>query len=156
MDITPGVLENGGWMYVDIVPGADFDLADKTLVKRYAARLPKIAAGVDRSLFAAVLFPVRHNAVDLPPDNPELPSAYDTLLLEASLYDDGFAKIVHAHQPVSNHLLKEKSDPDFPVTNDAGIRLAWDDEQLLIWMNRQLEEDPYQCVRSWLGQQHHA
>lgn len=142
MDIPAGTLENGGWIYVDIAPGSDFDLADKTLVKRYAARLPKVAAGVDRSLFAAVLFPVRHNAVDLPPDNPELPSAYDELLLEASLYDDGFAKIVHAHQPVSDHLLKEKSDPDFPVTNDAGIRLAWDDEQLLIWMNRQLEEDP--------------
>jgi hypothetical protein len=83
--------------------------------------------------------------VDLPPDNPDLPSVFDELLLEASLYDDGFAKIVHAHQPVSEHLLKEERDQEFPVTNDAGIRLAWDDEQLLIWMNRQLEEDPAQA-----------
>jgi hypothetical protein len=142
MDIAPGALENGGWLYVDFAPGSDFDFLDKTVVKRYAARLPKISAGTERSLFAAVLFPVRHNAVDLLPDNPELPSAYDDLLLEASIYDDGFAKIVHAHQPVSDHLLKEKRDADFPVTNDAGIRLAWDDEQLLTWMNRQLEADP--------------
>lgn len=144
LDITPGVLENGGWLYVDFAPGTQFDFADKTIVKRYAARLPKIPAGQDRSLFAAVLFPVRHSEAGLPPDNPALPPApaYDELLLEASLYDDGFAKIVHSQQPVSDHLLKEKRDPEFPVTNDAGIRLAWDDEQLLTWMNRQLEKHP--------------
>ena len=140
-DLTDGFLQNGGWIYADFAPGSDYLFADLTVVKRYAARLPKIPAGTDRPLFAAVLFPVRHNAVDPLPDNPELPSVYDELLLEASRYDDGFAKIVHAHQPVSDHLLKEHPDPDFPVTTDAGIRLAWDDEQLLIWMNRQLEED---------------
>ncbi|MCY7330376.1 MAG: hypothetical protein LH618_17635, partial [Saprospiraceae bacterium] len=135
-------LENGGWLYLDFAPGSDYDFADKTTVKRYAARLPKIPAGTNRTLFAAVLFPVRHDAVSLPPDNPEVPSVYDNLLLEASIYDDGFAKIIHAHQPVSDHLLKETRDKEFPVTNDAGIRLAWDDEQLLIWVNRQLEKDP--------------
>jgi hypothetical protein len=141
IELTDGFLQNGGWVYTDFAPGSDYVFADLTVIKRYAARLPKIPAGVDRPLFAAVLFPVRHNAVDPLPDNPELPSVYDELLLEASRYDDGFAKIVHAHQPVSDHLLKEQRDPEFPVTTDAGIRLAWDDEQLLIWMNRQLEED---------------
>lgn len=141
VDLTPGLLENGGWLYLDFADGSDYKFADLTLVKRYAARLPKIPAGTNRHLFAAVQFPVRHDAVSLPPDNPELPSVYDELLLEASIYDDGFAKIVHAQQPVSDHMLKEVRDPDFPVTNDSGIRLGWDDEQLLIWMNRQLEED---------------
>lgn len=141
VDLTDGFLQNGGWVYADFTADSDYFFADKTIVKRYAARLPKIAAGTDRSLFAPVLFPVRHNAVDPLPDNPELPSVYDELLLEASIYDDGFAKIVHAHQPVSDHMLKEARDPEFPVTTDAGIRLGWDDEQLLIWMNRQLEED---------------
>lgn len=142
LDLTDGFLQNGGWVYADFSPDSDYIFADLTIVKRYAARLPKIPAGTDRPLFAPVLFPVRHNAVDPLPDNPELPAALDELLLEASQYDDGFAKIVHAHQPVSDHLLKETADPEFPVTTDAGIRLAWDDEQLLIWMNRQLEEDP--------------
>ncbi len=141
VDLPPGFLEKGGWLYVDIAVGSDYLFADLRIVKRYAARLPKIPAGTNRGLFAAVLFPVRHDEVSLPPDNPELPSVFDELLLEASIYDDGFAKIVHAQQPVSDHLLKEDADPDFPVTNDAGIRLGWDDEQLLIWMNRQLEED---------------
>ncbi len=136
-------LENGGWLYLDFAPGSDYDFADKTTVKRYAARLPKIPAGTNRTLFAAVLFPVRHDAVTPPPDNPDVPSVYDDLLLEASIYDDGFAKIIHAHQPVSDHLLKETRDAEFPVTSDAGIRLAWDDEQLLIWVNRQLEIDPF-------------
>ncbi len=134
VDLTDGFLQNGGWLYVDFAAGADYVFADTTLVKRYAARLPKIPPGTDRRLFAAVLFPLT--------DPLELPSTYDELLLEASIYDDGFAKIVHAEQPLSDHLLKETRDPEFPVTSDSGIRLAWDDEQLLIWMNRQLEEDP--------------
>lgn len=141
VDVTDGFLQNGGWMYVDFAEGSDFVFADKSIVKRYAARLPKIPAGTDRRLFAAVLFPVRHDE-GLFPDNPEQPSVFDELLIEASIYDDGFAKIVHADQPVSDHLLKETRDHEFPVTSDSGIRLAWDDEQLLIWMNRQLEEDP--------------
>ena len=29
-----------------------------------------------------------------------------------------------------------------PPTKDIGIRLGWDDEQVLIWQNRQLKEDP--------------
>lgn len=137
IDLAPGQLSNGGWLYVDFAPGADYAFADLTAVKRYAARLPKVAADVNRRLFAAVLFPVLENIL-----SPKLDSAvYDELLLEASIYDDGFAKIVHAHQPVSDHLLKETRDPQFPVTSDSGIRLAWDDEQILTWMNRQLQED---------------
>jgi hypothetical protein len=142
VDLTPGFLANGGWLYVDFEAGSAYDFADKTAVKRYAARLPKIPAGTNRQLFAAVQFRVRHDTVTPPPDNPDTPTVYDELLLESSTYDDGFAKIVHAHQPVSDHMLKEIPDPDFPVTNDAGIRLGWDDEQILIWMNRQMEEDP--------------
>ncbi len=142
VDLAPGLLENGGWLYLDIADGSDYQFADLTLVRRYAARLPKIPSGVNRQLFSAVQFRVRHDENTPPPDNPAMPSAYDEMLLEASIYDDGFAKIVHAQQPASDHMLKEKRDPEFPVTNDSGIRLGWDDEQLLIWMNRQLEIDP--------------
>lgn len=142
IEIPEGGLINGGWVFADFTDGTSYHFADKTIVKRYAARLPKIQVNENRVLFAPVLFPVRHDDVTLPPDNPAVPSTFDQLLIEASIYDDGFSKIVHTEQPVSDHLLKEERDSNFPVTNDAGIRLGWDDEQLLIWMNRQLEEDP--------------
>src|SRR5690606_28667299 len=66
---------------------------------------------------------------------------------EAATYDDGFAKIVHANQPVSSDLLRdthkneEEDDTRLPI-HDVGIRLAWEDEQILIWLNRQLRADP--------------
>ncbi|MBA4182497.1 MAG: hypothetical protein H0X49_00575, partial [Acidobacteria bacterium] len=59
----------------------------------------------------------------------------------AAAFDDGFAKIVHARQPHSRNLLAEKSDGAHPV-KDAGIRLGWDDEQILIWYMRQMMIDP--------------
>ncbi|MFN7116639.1 MAG: hypothetical protein ACK4TA_07540, partial [Saprospiraceae bacterium] len=62
VDLTDGFLQNGGWIYVDFTADSDYFFADKTIVKRYAARLPKIPTNTNRSLFASVLFPVRHNA----------------------------------------------------------------------------------------------
>lgn len=50
-------------------------------------------------------------------------------------YNDGYAKIVHASQPVSTDHLSELPNGTAPVT-DMGIRLAWDDEQVLEWYNR--------------------
>ena len=78
------------------------------------------------------------------PSSPVRPSPignFDTLKIEASDYDDGFAKIVHAVQPVSANLLDEEPD-GIHVQKDMGIRLGWDDEQLLIWQNRQVLADP--------------
>ena len=66
---------------------------------------------------------------------------YNELFLEAAAYDDGFAKIVHAQQPHSRNLLEEESDGAHPV-KDVGIRLGWDDEQILIWYMRQMMTDP--------------
>jgi hypothetical protein len=65
---------------------------------------------------------------------------FDILKIEAADYDDGFAKIVHANQPVSANLLAEEPD-GIHVQKDAGIRLGWDDEQILIWQNRQVLAD---------------
>jgi hypothetical protein len=48
---------------------------------------------------------------------------------------------VHAVQPVSANLLSEAPD-GLHVQKDLGVRLGWDDEQLLIWQNRQLLADP--------------
>ncbi len=93
---------------------------------------PCLKPGDQRSVFAAVLFPV---LPVVPPGN------YDNLFIEAAEYDDGFGKIVHGFQPVSDNLLLEESD-GFHPTKEVGIRLGWDDEQILIWYMRQLMEDP--------------
>ena len=66
---------------------------------------------------------------------------FDTLKIEVSDYDDGFAKIVHVTQPVSANLLSEAPD-GIHVQKDVGVRLGWDDEQVLIWQNRQMLSDP--------------
>jgi hypothetical protein len=136
-NITVGATDfpKGGWLYVDLADDSDYkaqQAVDGTFVKRYAARIPVLEIGKPRSLFGAIQFPVLAVA---PKGN------YDELFIEAADYDDGFAKIVHAFQPVSNSLLLEQSD-GFHPTREVGIRLGWDDEQILIWYIRQLVEDP--------------
>jgi hypothetical protein len=79
----------------------------------------------DRPLFAPVLFPV-----------PSPPVSFDDNFIEAETFDDGFAKIVHSTQPFNSDLI-ENSDAPGPPVQDAGIQLGWEDEQLIIWMNRQ-------------------
>ena len=100
------------------------------------ARIPALTPGDTRQLFAAVLFPVLDAGA-----GPAVPLGnYDEAFIEAADYADGYAKIVHGTQPVSQNLLAEEPDGLAPVT-DLGIRLGWDDEQLLIWQNRQLKAD---------------
>ena len=143
LTIDPGLFENGGFLYVDLAPGSSYaDLAaiDFTFLKRYAAHIPRLVAGEERPLFAAVQFPVLFDDPLIPGPPPALGN-YDEVFIEAADYDDGFAKIVHATQPVSQNLLVEDPDGFTPLT-DVGIRLGWDDEQILIWQNRQLKEDP--------------
>jgi hypothetical protein len=134
--------EHGGWLYIDFADGSDFlvqqQSSDDIFVKKYAARIPPLKAGEPRSLFAPMLFPVffKKNAAD--PD-PAPGANLDQLMIETAEYDDGFAKIVHAVQPQSRNLIAESHEEGKPV-KDAGIRLGWDDEQILIWYLRQLTE----------------
>jgi hypothetical protein len=126
--------ENGGWVWCRLTSApAGFDIVNADAELRlYAARIPAIEQ--PRPLFAAVLFPV------VP--GPAQPTGdFDTLKIEAADYDDGFAKVVHATQPVSSNLLSESFD-GMHVQKDVGVRLAWDDEQILIWQNRQMLADP--------------
>jgi hypothetical protein len=136
--------ENGGWIYFDLVsdPGKLGILA--TDIRTYAARIPFISG--PRQIFAVTLFPVVDNL-------GAISSQADQLKIEAADYDDGFAKIVHVTQPVSANLLSE--DPDgIHVQKELGFRMGWDDEQLLIWQNRQVLEDssnPGQTIDAPLG-----
>lgn len=133
--------ENGGWIYFDLatVP-PDYSIGTtpaeiEAELKVYAARIPQIdPLNPKRQLFGAILFPVVSNP-------SALKGQFDELKIEAADYDDGYAKIVHAAQPVSANLLSEEPD-EIHVQKEAGIRLGWDDEQILIWQNRQWLPDP--------------
>ena len=129
-----GLLQNGGWIYVQLDASdpaypfvADWQ-AHPELVRSYAARLPALAAK-PRALLAAVLFPVVENV--------PLPELYDNVAAEAIDYDDGFAKILHCNQPVSADAAVD--DGRLVPATDAGVQIGWDDEQVTIWYNRQLD-----------------
>lgn len=147
-EVEAGHFPAGGWLYVDLAEDSDFfdqmtaadDLPDGSFIQKYAARIPALTLGTARPLFAPLLFPVRYKKNAGDPD-PDPGGNYDQLFIEAAEYDDGFAKIVHAMQPPSRNFLAETPDGGSPV-KDAGIRLGWDDEQILIWYLRQLAEDP--------------
>jgi len=119
--VDPNPLAKGGYIYVDLAAGSDYGGVQRQL---FAARIPALGAQ-PRTLFAPVLFPVNH------------PANYDQIFPEAEFYDDGFAKVVHGSQPATAALLETNSS-ELPAPKDAGIRLAWDDEQIAIWLNRQL------------------
>ena len=135
--VDTSLLTDGGFLYVSLAEGSDYMVNPGTddhfnFIRHYATRIPALESGTARTLFSPVLFPVLYNVAG-PTGN------YDQVFIEASDYDDGFAKIVHANQPLSQNLLAEEEDGFSPLT-DIGIRLGWDDEQVLIWQNRQLKE----------------
>jgi hypothetical protein len=99
--------------------------ADPDTVRTYAARLP--ALGASRKLFAAALFPV------VPAPGADLAEPDQ----EAQNYDDGFAQVVHSHQPPTIDAATGTTDGIAPGA-EAGIQLAWDDEQVTIWLDRQI------------------
>ncbi|MEM6344935.1 MAG: hypothetical protein AAF927_13675 [Bacteroidota bacterium] len=131
-------LQQGAWVYIDFDTSGYFAQEAQTtpaLVHRYAARIPAIEPDTARPLFAPVLFPVTFGTA--------LSGIYDEQQRDAADYDDGFAKILHGFQPISTSPLEEEvSENSLPPVKDIGIRLAWDDEQVLIWLNRQMRTDP--------------
>lgn len=132
LTLNPASVKNGGWIYFRVDgtnPANPYANALTDQVKSYAARLPALAA-TPRQLFAATLFPV----VDGIPNEKD----YDDVQIEAETYDDGFAKIVHVHQPVSTDAAIGDRNQVKPGT-DAGIQIGWDDEQVTIWHNRSLK-----------------
>jgi hypothetical protein len=142
--IDTNTFKNGGWIWVDVAPDSDFypqAQAQKSLIKKYAARIPALTIGTNRNIFAAVQFPVLFKEKPIDPE-PVPPGNFDQIFIEASEYDTGFSKIVHTYQPLNGNFIKEEEDPESLPRKDLGIRLGWDDEQILIWQNRQMAEDP--------------
>jgi hypothetical protein len=116
--------KDGGWVYADVKEDTSYADLPGENIQRYAAWIPAVTKS--RELFSPVLFPVEEAAA---------PETFDDIFDEVLRYNDGYAKIVHASQPVSTDHLGEQANGTAPVT-DMGIRLAWDDEQVLEWYNR--------------------
>jgi hypothetical protein len=127
---VPGnFFKQGGWVYVTLAPTSDgFGLTSMPdALKIYSSRIPPLS--VARRLFSPVMFPV---AAAVPP------GPYDDIFQEAQNYNDGFTKAVHGIQPQFLDPLNETPDGTRPA-KDIGVRLGWDDEQVTIWLNRQLD-----------------
>ncbi len=132
-----GFYEDGGWVYVTLDDTSDYSTtaAAPDFLKLYAARIPGLWQAVPAPVFAPVLFPVA-----------SVPSAgsFDELLREADLYSDGFARLVHTFQPDrADYLNLSRQQERRPRPyEEVGLKLGWDDEQIVIWLNRQLTDDP--------------
>lgn len=134
---------NGGWLTIDLAPDSDYRdqlNTEHRFIRRYAARIPELIPGNSRQVFAPLQFPVLFKAQASDPDPAPLGN-YDELFIEAAEYDDGYAKIVHCHQPPNRDLLVFENDGAHPV-KDNGIFYGWDSEQLMIWYIRQMLADP--------------
>ncbi|MCU1321476.1 MAG: hypothetical protein JWM43_1125 [Acidobacteriaceae bacterium] len=133
VDAPAAAVANGGWLYFAIDASSATnpwaaDSAKPDTIRSYAARIPALDAAKDRGLFAATLFPI------IPLPGSDLAAAQ----LEAEIYDDGFAQIVHCNQPVT--VDAAAGDPtQIEPGAEAGIQIGWDDEQVTIWFNRQLD-----------------
>lgn len=141
--------KKGGYLFCEVIntnlealQTYSFTNSDEPFIKSYAARIPKIQN--DRPLFAPILFPVLYESIAFPNQIPL--GNWDKVFAEVNLYNDGFAKIVHANQVMSIDILKEHNDGTHP-TDESGIRLAWDDEQILEWYIRQLAKAPGESKR---------
>jgi hypothetical protein len=126
--IAPALLSDVSWVSFAIDasnPANPFvsDLANPDAVRSYAARLPPLTT--PRKLFAAALFPV----VAAPNANLAQPD------LEAEIYDDGFAQIIHCNQPPTVDTATGSTTGLAPGA-EAGMQIGWDDEQVTVWLDR--------------------
>jgi len=132
--LNPSQVSAGGWIWIEIDTSsmdnwyAKLVTEQPNAVSTYAARLPALTVAQD--VFAAILFPIVPGSYDA--------SVMDAAQYEADLYLDGFAKVVHADQPLTSDAVTGDTTTIVPGT-DAGIQIGWDDEQVTAWVNRQIK-----------------
>lgn len=142
--LDPLSFKDGGWVFAALRPGGPYSAevaADPDLLKTYAARIPAID-DTPRRLFASVLFPVSMTPVA---------GDFDEIFAEAAAYDDGFAKIVHCAQARTADPVGLETARSLPPVTDTGVQIGCDDEQQLIWMNRQLADPAIEPRESPMG-----
>ncbi|MED3354356.1 hypothetical protein P4414_04135 [Bacillus thuringiensis] len=132
------LLKNGGWLFIGLDASSDYGSLTNTVgfLKVFGTRIPALKLGVSHQLFTPVLFPVVDD-----PTVTVLPGNFDEAFLEASRFNDGFAKIVHGGQAKYRNHLEEGGNGPAPI-REEGIQLAWDDEDILIAQNRQIGYEP--------------
>lgn len=152
LSVPAGLFADGGWLWADLAPASDLAVQTATagFLRRFATRVPALNDTEDRNLFTPVVLPVSSDATEA-----ASLGNYDKVFVEAIRFDDGFAKIVHARQPISSDVLDE-SDAGAPVVRDEGVQLAWDDEDVVEGQNRSLGappagEDPVLAPRGVFG-----
>ena len=132
--LDPSQVSGGGWIWLEIDTTSLDNWYAKLVTEQpgavgtYAARLPALTAAQD--VFAAILFPTVPGSYDA--------QTMDAAQYEADLYLDGFAKVVHASQPITSDSVTGDTDYIIPGT-DAGIQIGWDDIQVTTWINRQIQ-----------------
>jgi hypothetical protein len=130
--LQSNLLANGGFVYFTLDTSSKNNNPWPTLTpamaKSYAARLPALASPGSRQLFAAKLMPVMEHA----------PANLAEAQFEAAEFDDGFAQIVHSNQPTTIDAVSLDTD-QIPPGTDAGIQIGWDDEQVTMWFNNQVD-----------------
>jgi len=154
VQLSAGDFEKGGWLYIDIKDETESDYnlelldsfkvvppPNSPFIKRYAAKIPPLKSNEKRTLFTAVTFPVEN------PGDISAERNFDEIYIEAGRYNHGFATIVHAMQPPSQNLLQESADGLLPQ-KDLGVRLGWEDEQILIWYLRQMSNEEGKTERT--------
>jgi len=130
--IAPALVKSGGWIWLEIDTRNDANWYAKLLAEKpaavatYAARLPALTTAQD--VFAAILFPTVSGNYD---------SSIAAAQNEADTYLNGFAKVVHANQPLTSDAVTNGDGSVVPGT-DAGVQIGWDDEQVTTWVNRQI------------------
>ena len=115
-----GRLSHGGWLQVTLAA------SQRHRAPRLAARIPALGPQ-PRPLFAAMLF-AEATAGVAPCPRP--------WLAEAESYSDGFAHVVHSaeYRPLGASLPLAP-----PPGAHPGLAIGWDDEQLLAWVQRQVD-----------------
>ncbi|KAN0067800.1 hypothetical protein V8E54_014047 [Elaphomyces granulatus] len=134
IELTTVELAAGAYIWLELDSGTAATIAvnDAAPMKTYAARIPLTSQSTD--LFSPMLFPLLKPA-DLPVIPPD---SFDQMFREAEDYADGWAKAVHCAQPQNTAVLSEDHNTSRPA-KDLGIRLGWDDEQVTIWADRQID-----------------
>ncbi|MCA1972008.1 MAG: hypothetical protein LDL44_04150 [Caenispirillum sp.] len=117
--IDPQLLADGGWLAIAHHATSDY-AGDAGLVSLQAARIPPLRDS--RTLYAATLFPLDQD--DYAADEP---------VAEAIRYGDGFARRVHVAQAFDD------DEADDGSGDGDCIQIAWDDEQVTEWLNRQTD-----------------
>jgi hypothetical protein len=125
---VPSDVKNAGFVHVTLASTSNAAslIGRPAGLQIHAARFPKLVAS--RKLSSSVVFPV----VSPPPS-----ADYGDIFAEAEDYDDGWAKAVHRSQPQRLDPSADPSENMLPV-REQGIQIGWDNEQVTIWLDRQL------------------